>query len=496
MDKTEIPFAHIEALRAEIESRALSAHEVTDVFLARIEKIDPDVGGYVAVWPERAREAARCLDEKQAAGASLGPLHGIPIAIKDLCDVAGFPTKAGTTVLGREPARETAHVVARLEEAGAVILGKTKMTEGAFVAHHPSVKKPFNPWRMSRWTGISSSGAGCVVAAGMATAALGTDTGGSIRYPSAACSLTSLKPTHGRISLHGIFPFAPSLDTVGPMARSVQDAATLYAVMAGRDPRDGWSFKAKVPEPILGPVKPKSRRVRIGVDKKFAGCIVDRDVMDVFHNLLSDLRNLDVQFVEIHLPDLSEVHPAWLTIATSELALSHAATYPAESEQYGPALRAAIVNGLAQTGGQVARAWQVREEWKRRLEACFEEIDVIISPIFPGRLGLDTDLLDPKTFPDAATAVRLATPFNLSGSPVLTLPCGTDRGDIPVTIQLVGPQHGEARLLALGQAYQSSSRWHDLRPIQFRPGFIPNAEVPFEPLFRLGGCLPGLPARG
>ncbi len=257
------------------------------------------------------------------------------------------------------------------------------MTEGAFVAHHPSVKKPLNPWRMSRWTGISSSGAGCAVAAGMCTAALGTDTGGSIRFPSAACSLTSLKPTHGRVSLHGISPFAPSLDTVGPMARSVQDAATLYAVMAGRDSRDGWSFKAKVPAPELGPVKPKSRRVRIGIDKKFAGCIVDRDVMDVFRKLLSDLRDLDVQFFEIHLPDLSEVHPAWITIATSELALSHAATYPAQAEHYGPALRAAIENGLAQTGGQVARAWQVRGEWKSRLEACFEEIDVIISPDLP-----------------------------------------------------------------------------------------------------------------
>ncbi len=481
MEKSEIPWASIEDLRSEIERGALSARELTDVFLERIDKIDPEIGGFVSVWHERAREAARRLDEKQAAGETLGPLHGIPIAIKDLCDVAGQPTRAGTTVLGSEPARENAHVVDRLEAAGAVLVGRTKMTEGAFVAHHKSVTRPINPWRMGRWSGISSSGSGVAVAAGMCTAALGTDTGGSIRYPSAACALTSLKPTHGRISLHGIYPFAPSMDTVGPMARSVQDAATLYAVMAGRDERDGWSFKSGVPAPIAGPVKPKSRRVYVGIDKRFAGVIVDRDAFDVFMDVLSHLRNIDAQLVEIHLPDLSEVHAAWITIASVELALSHAATYPSRAEEYGPELRMAIEAGLAQSGAQVARAWQVRQEFKNRLEARFEDVDVIISPVFPGRLGLDVNLVDEQTFKDAARAVRLATPFSVSGSPVLSLPGGLDRGEIPFSFQLVGPQNGEARLLALGQAYQNAHRWHRFRPEPWRPASGPNSIAAFGP---------------
>lgn len=477
MDAFDLPFAHIEPLRALIANGELSARDVTEAFLARIEKIEPEIRGYAVVWPERARETARHLDELQAASEPLGPLHGIPIAVKDLCDVSGEPTRAGTTVLGERAALETAHVVARLEAAGAVILGKSKMTEGAFVAHHPSVARPINPWREGRWTGISSSGAGCVVAAGLCAAALGTDTGGSIRYPSAACGLSSLKPTHGRLSLHGVFPFAPSLDTVGPMARSVQDAATLYALMAGRDERDGWSYATNVPAPVLGPVKPKIRRVRIGIDEKLAGCIVERDQLDAFHEFLRDLRALDAHLTDFHLPDRSELHDAWVTIASSELAIAHAETYPARADDYGPELRGAIEIGLAQTGRRVARAWQVREEWRRRLEACFEEVDVIVSPIFPGRLGHDTDLLDPKTHPHGATAIGLAIPFSLSGSPVLTLPAGEDRNLNPVTFQIVGPQHGEARLLALGQAYQATTRWHHLRPIPYRRDLQPNAFV-------------------
>ena len=455
MEKSEIPWASIEDLRSEIERGALSARELTDVFLERIDKIDPEIGGFVSVWHERARASARRLDETQAAGEPLGPLHGIPIAIKDLCDVAGEPTRAGTSVLGSEPARENAHVVDRLLAAGAVLVGKTKMTEGAFVAHHKSVTRPINPWRMGRWSGISSSGSGVAVAAGMCTAALGTDTGGSIRYPSAACALTSLKPTHGRISLHGISPFAPSMDTVGPMARSVQDAATLYAVMAGRDQRDGWSSKSGVPAPIAGPVKPKSRRVHIGIDKRFAGVIVDRGRLRRLHGRA--------------LPSARSRRPARRDPSPRSLrgprrldddrerrarALPRRDLPGAGRASTAPSCAWRSRPGCAQSGVQVAGPGRFAQEFKNRLEACFEGVDVILSPVFPGRLGLDVNLLDEQTFKDAARAVRLATPFSVSGSPVLTPARRARPRRDPFSFQLVGPQNGEARLLALGQAYQ------------------------------------------
>ncbi len=481
MEKSEIAWAGIDALRGAIERGALSAREVTEVFLARVDEIDPDLGAFVCVWNERARASARRLDERQAAGDPLGPLHGIPIGIKDLFDVAGEPTRAGMSVLGDAPADRSAHAVERLEAAGAVLIGKTKLTEGAFVAHHPDTTRPVNPWCTDRWTGISSSGSGVAVAAGLCTAALGTDTGGSIRFPSAACALTGLKPTHGRISLHGVFPFAPSFDTVGPMARSVQDAATLFAVLSGRDLRDGWSVQSGVADPAPGPVEPKARRVRIGVDERLAGLIVDRDAEEVFMDVLASLRELDAELVAVNIPDLSEVHPAWLTIASAELALSHAATYPARAAEYGPELRIALEVGRAQSGATVSRAWQVRQEFRNRLEACFEGVDVLIAPVFPGQLAFDVDLLDEQTFQDAARAVRLATPFSVSGSPVLTLPGGLDRGEVPFSFQLVGPRNGEARLLALGEAYQTAHRWHRLRPERWRPAHGPNSLGAFRP---------------
>ncbi|MEZ4332554.1 MAG: amidase [Myxococcota bacterium] len=475
MDTLELPWLSIEALRTAIEQGELSAREVTDLFLARIERVDPQVGSYVEVWSDRARAAAARLDARQRTGGSLGPLHGVPIAIKDLCDVRGEPTRAGTCVLGDAPARQTACVVERLEAAGAVLLGRTKMTEGGFVAHHASVRPPRNPWRPNRWTGISSSGSGAALAAGLCTGALGTDTGGSIRFPSAACGLTGLKPTHGRIPLHGISPFAPSLDTVGPMARSVEDVATLYSVMAGRDPRDGWSMSAEVAAPQPGPVEPNSRRVRIGIDEAFAGVIAQRDILDLFQGGLKDLRRIDAVLTPFRLPDCGELHQVWITIASAELARSHAATYPARADAYGPALRGAIEVGRAQSGAAVARAWQVRQEWTNRLEACFEQVDVIVAPVFARPLGSDTDLLDERTFPEAATAVRVATPFSLSGSPVLVLPCGIDSGGVPYAMQLIGPRHGEARLLALAQAYQNATRWHAAHPSGFRADADPVA---------------------
>ena len=214
MGEEEIVWLAIDELQHAIEEGALSVAEIVEAFLGRIDRLDPVLQAYSVVYADRARERASALDALRVAGEPLGALHGIPVGLKDLCDVAGEPTRAGTTALGDAPAQENAEVVDRLEAAGAVILGKLKMTEGAFISHHPSLVPPVNPWNPERWTGISSSGSGVAVAAGLCTVALGTDTGGSIRYPSAACGLSGLKPTHGRVSLRGVFPLAESLDHI------------------------------------------------------------------------------------------------------------------------------------------------------------------------------------------------------------------------------------------------------------------------------------------
>lgn len=475
MNEEQIVWSGVAELRGALAVGSLDASGITEAFLARIERLDPTLQAYSVVWPERARARAAELDGARAAGAALGPLHGVAVALKDLCDVAGEPTKAGTTALGATPAAENAEVVDRLEAAGAIVLGKVKMTEGAFVEHHPSVTPPVNPWHEGRWTGISSSGSGVAVAAGLCTLALGTDTGGSIRYPSAACGLSGLKPTHGRVSLRGVFPLCDSLDHIGPMARSVADAASAFGVLAGHDPRDPWSL-ADNPAPPPLPDAPAVAGARIGYDPRYAEDDVDGFVRDAVRAALEVYRGLGAEIVELALPDHGEALAAWVQLGSAEMARAHADTFATARDLYGPALAGAVEAGLAAGGIDVSTAWRARIAFARRLEGCFVAgaatcppsapagLDAILAPVIPGAFPADANLGRPDTLPFGAKAIAFTSPFNLAGVPALTLCGGFDADDAPIGFQLVGAPLAESRLLELGAAYQGATDHHLRRP--------------------------------
>lgn len=469
MRAEEIDTLGIGPLVAAFDEGALRAVDVVEAYLDRIERLDAELHAYSALWPEKARERAKALDRGRVASGSLPTLFGVPVAVKDLCDVAGEPTRAGTTVLGDRPAAGDAEVVERLEAAGAVILGKTRMTEGAFISHHPSVVPPVNPWNADRWTGISSSGSGVAVAAGLCLGALGTDTGGSIRFPSAACGLTGLKPTHGRVSLRGVFPLSGSLDHVGPMARSVDDVARLFAVLAGPDPGDPWSLGARAVVPSAT-VSPRTRGVRIGVDRAYCRTGVEASIAAVIEESLEVLAELGAEIVEVDLPAVDDVMGAWVSIAAAEAAAAHADTFPSRSESYGEELRATLELGRRVDGRTVAEAWKTRIAFSRRLESVFESMDAMIAPVIPDLFVANTNLGDIQTTPAAAVAVHFTSPFNVSGLPSLTLPGGLDREGVPIGFQLVAPRGGESRLLELGLAFQAATDWHSLRPDLDPPG--------------------------
>lgn len=271
-----------------VKSGELTARGVAEAMLARIERLEPALGAYVTVLAERALAQADALDARRERGETLGLLHGAPIALKDLLYTKGIPTSCGTTILADWRPDEDATIVTRLEAAGAIMLGKVKLTEGAFGEHHPAVDPPKSPWNKDRWTGVSSSGSGVAVAAGLAHGAIGTDTGGSIRFPSAACGLVGIKPTYGRVSRHGAFPLSETLDHVGPMTRSVEDAARMLLVMAGRDPKDPTSLDAPVPS-YASSFREDLAGVKIGIDWDFVGEGVHesvvgtvRDALDLF----------------------------------------------------------------------------------------------------------------------------------------------------------------------------------------------------------------------
>ena len=475
-NSNETTWLGISELQHEIGQGTLSASAVVDSFLSRIERLDPTLQAYSVLWPERARARARELDEASTGGEPLGALHGIPIALKDLCDVAGEPTRAGTTALGSVPATENSEVVDRLEAAGAIILGKTKMTEGAFVTHHESVEPPVNPWNKDRWTGISSSGSGVCVSGGLATAALGTDTGGSIRYPSAACGLTGLKPTHGRVSLRGVFPLADSLDHIGPMAHSADDASRLFSALCGHDPKDPWSLAHNPSVATASALVPSMRGLQIGFDVGYCEDGVDPEITRAVRDALDVFRGLGAEVVEFALPSLDEVMSAWVFLGSAEIATSHAETYASKKEEYGAALAETIEAGLSVSGRDVAQAWKTRLAFSRRLEGCFvgdsatcpagapEGLDAIIAPVIPGRFPANTNLSDVASMPEVALAMRFTSPFNLSGSPSLTLPCGFDVDGAPIGMQLVGAHRDESRLLAFGSSFQSATEYHHRHP--------------------------------
>ncbi len=473
----ELVWKGVASLRQEIANASLSAIQVTEAFLDRIERLDPELQAYSALLADRARERAVGLDRARAQGADCGPLHGVPIALKDLCDVAGEPTRAGTTALGDSPASENAEVVDRLEAAGAVVLGKVKMTEGAFVSHHPSVVPPVNPWNAARWTGISSSGSGVAVAAGLCVAALGTDTGGSIRYPSAACGLSGLKATHGRLSLRGIYPLADSLDHVGPMARSAADCRALYAVMAGHDPRDPWSWPHDPARDSTAASRAGAvQGWKVGFDAGYCEEQVDPVVANALRRALDTFRSLGAEIVEFELPSIDEAIGAWVALGSAEIARAHEATYPSRKAEYGEALAATIEQGRSVSGRDVAHAWKTRIAFERRLAGCFERgaatcptdapagLDALIAPVIPGLFAANTNLSDVDANPAVAHAVRFTSPFNLSGSPSLTMPCGFDRDGAPIGFQLVAAHFEESKLLALGEAYQNATDYHHARP--------------------------------
>ncbi|AWB25577.1 amidase [Methylobacterium currus] len=442
----------------------VSAVEVTTAMLDRIEALDGEYRCYATVTAEHALDAAARADRETARGISRGPLHGVPLGIKDLCDTHFAPTGAGT-VIHRERVPDTdATVVARLEQGGAVILGKLAMTEGAYTSHHPDNPGPLNPWGRGHWLGSSSTGSGAATAARLCFGSLGSDTGGSIRFPSATCGLTGIKPTWGRVSRHGVFPLAASLDHVGPMARSAADAAAILGVIAGADPRDPTTLTAPVDVELGGKARPV-RGLTIGIDRFFTTEGIDPEVVAALDRVEAVLRDLGARVVEVAMPPTDRLVRGWIPFCSVETALAHRDTYPARAAEYGPDLAGLIDQGRRVTGLELGAVIHDRLDFSGALAALFEKVDLLLVPTMPvpvpslarmGEYGQDPEVL--------LRILRFTAPFNFSGSPTITLPAGIDAAGLPLSVQLVGPHLSEGMLCRSGHAVQQVTDWHTLRP--------------------------------
>ena len=442
---------------ATLRRRELSSQELVAGLLERADRLDPVLGTYLARFDDAALAAAKQADADFAAGIDRGPLQGIPLGVKDILATVEGPTTAQSLVLDRAwGAGRDAVAVARLRAAGAVLTGKTTTMEFAIGAPDPS--KPFpvaaNPWDTARSPGGSSSGTGNGVAAGLFLGGLGTDTGGSIRMPAAFCGISGLKVSHGRVPTTGCVPLAPSLDTIGPMARSARDCAAILQALAGPDASDPTSAAAPVDD-YLAALDGSLAGVRIGVERSHTRPPGhDPSAIARFEEAVGVLREGGAQIVEVALEHYEVAVTASLTATLAEAFAWHRRSLQERWLDYGASTRTTLARGALASSADYAQAQRVRALARRRVDALFERCDAIAMPTATaGAPLLASDLW--------VAMAQVLTPFwNGVGLPALSVPMGFTPAGLPLGLQLAGPAFSEAQLLRVGDAYQQRTDWH------------------------------------
>ena len=450
-----------------VRRRKLSARELVRSCLDRIEAANPRLNAFVHVDAEAALRMADAADESIVRGGWLGPLHGIPLAVKDNYLTAGLPTTACSRVLEGNVPGTDATAVARLRAAGAIVVGKTNMHEWAYGGtNEVSAFGPArNPWHSAHITGGSSGGSGAALAARLVPAALGSDTGGSVRIPASACGVSGLKPTYGRVSRHGILPLSWSLDIGGPMARSAEDLALLFAAMAGADPNDAASVEPprralrRCPERAL-----RGLRIAVLSDDSLATA---PDVAAPVQAALHALTDAGATVVEGSLPHLDIGMVAWRAIMMAEASAFHARYLEARHADYAPGVRTQLEAGRLITGPEYLKAQQYRVEFNRAVHALFAAADIVALPTLPvtaPRIGQGRVVLNGREITSQHAMTYACWIANLSGLPALSLPCGFGDGGLPVGLTLMGRADGEMRLLGIADAFEELTEWHRRAP--------------------------------
>ncbi len=447
-----------------LRRREVTSLEVTRALIERIGQHNGRLNGVLLSLADSALAEARRADAEIAAGFWRGPLHGVPIGVKDLLWTEGQPTTGGMAILKDFRPSEDATVVKRLRRAGAVIIAKLHTTEGATLDHHPSFPRPANPWSAAHWTGASSSGSGVSAAAGFCFGAIGTDTAGSIRIPSSANGLTGIKPTWGRVSRHGLIPLAASLDHVGPMARSAADAAAILQVIAGADADDPTALADAVPDYLAG-IGRGVGDLAIGVDWDHATIGMPAEVVAAVRRAADVLAGLGARVRPIEFPSSDDGAADIGAMMQAETFIGHREHFPAEAEGYGARLRAQLERGPGEASA-VARGYQARDRFAGRMRSVFRDVDLILSPMLGGILPTWREI---EAFGDEIATrgrdlLRFTFPYNVAGVPALTFPGGVTADGLPIGLQLAAWRLGEADLLRAGHAFQGVTDFHMRHP--------------------------------
>ena len=447
-----------------IKQGKLSSEKVTRTLLERIDKFDRSLGSYASLLAQAAVRQARQADREVRAGKIRSPIHGVPLAVKDLCDIRGLPTTGGIPAFEDRIAETDSTVVRKLRDAGAVIIGKLHLTEAALGLHHPNVNPPVNPWNKTRWSGASSSGTGVSVAAGLNFGALGSDTGGSIRFPAAANGVVGLKPTWGRVSRHGVFPLSETLDHVGPLTRSVEDAAAILQAIAGVDPKDVTAAHEEVPD-YLTELTKGVRGLTIGVDRVSTLAKVDPEIRRAVEKAIRVFKTAGAKIRPCKIPNSDAVVRAWIPICASEAAAAHNDTFPRRIKDYSDSLQNFLTSGQNVPATELANANIERARYRANMNNFFGTVDLLIKPVTkslnPTIKGLNNLL---SKADGIEQLVNFTCPDDLTGMPTITLPAGLDKNGSPIAFQLVASAFQENLLFRAGKVWQSKADWRKILP--------------------------------
>ena len=468
MPETELHYMSAWELSGLIRDRQISPVEVVEACLERIEATEPTLNSFITVLPEQARASAERAEQEINRGNYRGPLHGIPVGLKDLFETAGIRTTSGTRIYDNYVPTEDCTVAAKFSQAGAVLIGKLNMHPLAFgpTGENGDYGHMHNPWNPGRITGGSSGGSGSAAAAGQCAITMGSDTGGSVRIPAALCGIVGLKPTYGRVSRAGLTPLSWCLDHPGPMVRTVEDAALTMNAIAGRDLRDPATADVPVPD-YTEALTEDIRGLRIGVVKEYFETEIDAAVADLVQRAISELGELGAEIVEVSLPLYQYAQPISNAILSAEATAAHRDILLSDGDKLYPQVRDRLEEGLFITAAEYLRAQQARQVFCAQVAELLKDVDLLAGPVEPVTAP---EILERRidvggeSLPAVPLLTKYTRVYNITGSPAISVPCGFAGDGLPVALHLAGRNFDETTVLRAAYAYQQAHDWHHRRP--------------------------------
>ena len=468
MDPSELVFLSIADAAELVAGRQVSPVEIVDAHLRRIDAIDGALNSFITLLRDESMAAAREAEGAIASGGYIGPLHGLPIGLKDLYYTKGIRTTMGSKIMGEFVPDADAAVTERFREAGAILIGKLQMHEFALGAtsENPHYGPAHNPWDTGRMTGGSSGGSGSAVASGQCMGALGSDTGGSVRIPASLCGIVGLKPTFGRVSRYGVYPLSWSFDTVGPMTRTVRDAALVLNAIAGHDSRD-LSSSRRPTEDFAERLENGISGVRIGIPREYFFEKTEPQVTDSVREAASVLEGLGASVDDVSIPVLEHSQTISTPISQAEASQIHTEHLRDRALDIGADVRGRLYQGALIPATDYIKAQRARTVYNERMAEAFQRFDALIAPTCPvgaPKLGERTMRVGDVAEPTLALLSRLTRPFNVSGVPTVSLPCGFTSYGVPIGLQIAGRPFEDAAVLRIAHAYEQATEWHKRRP--------------------------------